>query len=69
MMVKVFSFSFPYFFPSSSSHPTAVPLVVFHFFPVAGLNENKLDERIDMNQQNLNIKTSNHKIEKTKISI
>ena len=53
--------------PSFSSHPTTVPLMVFHFFfPAAGLNENKLDERIDMNQQNLNNKTSNHKIEKTK---
>ena len=31
---------------------------------MVGLNENKIDERIDMNQQNLNIKTLNHKIEK-----
>ena len=35
----------------------------------AGLNENKLDGRIDMNQQNLNNKTSNHKMEKTKTLI
>jgi len=44
--------------------------MVFHFFfPAAGLNENKLDGRIDMNQQNLNNKTSNHKMEKTKTLI
>jgi len=36
---------------------------------MVGLNENKLDERIDMNQQNLNNKISSHKIEKTKTPI
>ena len=41
----------------------------FIFFPMVGLNENKLDERIDMNQQNLNNKISSHKIEKTKTPI
>jgi len=84
-MVKIFSFStfFPSLFvlPLSSfsylslslfifliSHQCAINGVLF-FFSMVGLNENKLDERIDINQQNLNNKTSNQKIEKTKTPI
>jgi len=33
--------------------------MVFHFFPLTRLNENKLDERIEKKQPNLNNKTPN----------
>ena len=68
VILSLFSFSFlslsPFIF--LISHHCATDGVSFSP-PVDGLKENKLDERIDINQQNLNNKTSNHKMRKEKL--